>query len=55
MGMEYNFNVRYNVTSDFQIIFRSGYFVAGDALFVLLDSKYGRVLREAFIVFEHRF
>lgn len=55
MGMEYNFNIRYNVTSDFQIIFRSGYFVAGDALFVLLDSKYGRVLREAFIVFEHRF
>ncbi|TGN20306.1 hypothetical protein [Leptospira idonii] len=55
MGMEYNFNIRYNVTSDFQIIFRSGYFVAGDALFVLLDSKYGRVLREAFVTFEHRF
>lgn len=55
MGMEYNFNIRYNVTADFQIIFRSGYFVAGDALFVLLDSRFGSVLREAFIVFEHRF
>ncbi|WP_411824255.1 hypothetical protein [Leptospira sp. 'Mane'] len=55
MGMEYNLNVRYNVTSDFQIIFRSGYYVAGDALLVLLDSKYGRVLREAFVTFEHRF
>lgn len=55
MGMEYNFNIRYNVTSDFQIIFRSGYFVAGDALFVLLDTKYGSVLREAFVVLEHRF
>ncbi|TGL63145.1 hypothetical protein EHQ58_01500 [Leptospira ognonensis] len=55
LGMEYNFNIRYNVTSDFQIVFRSGYFVAGDALFVLLDSKYGKVLREAFVTFEHRF
>ncbi|GBF51350.1 ABC transporter, substrate-binding protein, family 3 [Leptospira ryugenii] len=55
LGMEYNFNIRYNVTSDFQIVFRSGYYVAGDALFVLLDSKYGRILREAFVTLEHRF
>ncbi|MCZ8154849.1 MAG: hypothetical protein O9264_01920 [Leptospira sp.] len=55
LGMEYNFNIRYNVTADFQIVFRSGYFVAGDAMFVLLDSKYGKYLREAFVMFEHRF
>lgn len=55
LGQEYNLNIRFNVTSDFQILFRSGYFIGGDGLSVLLDTRQGRIFREAFVTFEHRF
>ncbi len=55
MGHEYNFNVRWNVFRDLQLLFRSGVFVAGDGLKVLFDSQYGKRIYEAFFTLEHKF
>lgn len=54
-GDEYNFNLRWNIFRDLQLIFRSGHFTAGDGLYTLFDSRDGRFMREAFFTLEHRF
>jgi hypothetical protein len=54
-GQEYNLNIRWNIFRDLQFIFRSGYFIAGDGMRVLYDTKEGRIVREAFFTLEHRF
>ncbi|MCB1188844.1 MAG: hypothetical protein H7A23_06030 [Leptospiraceae bacterium] len=54
-GQEYNFNLRWNIQKDFQIVFRSGYFTAGDGLKALFDTIYGKKVIEAFISSEYSF
>ncbi|WCL49506.1 hypothetical protein [Leptospira sp. GIMC2001] len=54
-GQEYNLNLRWNIYGDLQLIFRSGYFIAGDGLYTYLDSRNGKIIREAFFTLEHRF
>jgi hypothetical protein len=54
-GQEYNLNIRWNIYRDLQLIFRSGYLIAGDGLFTYLDSRDGKFIREAFFTIEHRF
>ncbi|MBK8397129.1 MAG: hypothetical protein IPL26_18085 [Leptospiraceae bacterium] len=55
LGQEYNFNVRWNVLSDFQLLFRSGYFEPGDGLKALNDSRIGSYIKEAFVSAEYKF
>ncbi|MBP7282132.1 MAG: hypothetical protein KBA66_11175 [Leptospiraceae bacterium] len=55
LGREYNFNVRWNVFSDFQLLFRSGYFEPGNGLKALNDSRIGSYIKEAFISAEYKF
>lgn len=54
-GQEYNFNIRWSVQKDFQIIFRSGYFIAGDGMKALFDTIYGKHVKEAFVSAEYSF
>ena len=55
LGKEYNLNIRWNVLSDFQLLFRSGYFQPGDGLKALNDSRMGSYIREAFVSAEYKF
>lgn len=55
MGREYNLNLRWNVLSDFQLLFRSGLFQVGDGLRALLDSRGGSYFKEAFLTAEYKF
>lgn len=55
MGREYNLNLRWNVLSDFQLLFRSGYFETGSGLKALMDSRSGSYIKEAFITAEYKF
>ena len=55
MGHEYNFNIRWNMFRDLQLLFRSGVFIAGDGLKVLFDAPYGKKIYEAFFTLEHKF
>ena len=55
MGREYNLNLRWNVLSDFQLLFRSGYFETGNGLKALMDSRAGSYIKEAFLTAEYKF
>lgn len=48
-GNEVNLDLRWNVFSDLQLIFRSAHFRAKDGLKALNDSLYGRFINEAFL------
>jgi hypothetical protein len=55
LGDEYNFNIRWNIYSDFMINFRSGIFFPHDGYRALTDSMGGSYAREAFISGEYKF
>ncbi len=55
MGREFNLNLRWNAMGDFQILFRSGYFIPGDGLKALNDSRLGSYIKEGFVAAEYRF
>ncbi len=55
IGQEFNFNFRWAVYSEFQLIFRSGIFLAGPGLNALNDYTYGNYLKEAFLMGEYKF
>ena len=55
MGREYNLNLRWNVLSDFQLLFRSGYFEPGNGLKALMDTRAGSYIKEAFLTAEYKF
>jgi hypothetical protein len=55
LGREYNINIRWNVLSDFQLLFRSGYFEPGDGLKSLNDNRIGSYIKEAFLTAEYKF
>ncbi|MEM7181903.1 MAG: hypothetical protein AAF518_13380, partial [Spirochaetota bacterium] len=54
-GDEANLNLRWNVFSDFQLIFRSAHFVARDGLKTLNDTLYGKFINEAFLTAQLQF
>lgn len=55
MGDEINFNVRWNVFIDFQILFRSGIFFPKDGVRAIYDFNGGSYIQEAFISGEYKF
>ena len=55
MGDEYNFNVRWNVFIDFQILFRSGIFFPKNGIRAIYDFNGGSYLQEAFVSGEYKF
>ncbi|MCB1178373.1 MAG: hypothetical protein KDK36_12380, partial [Leptospiraceae bacterium] len=55
LGHEVNLNLKWSFYSDFQIIFRSGYFIPGDGLRAITDYEFGNYLREAFVMGEYKF
>jgi hypothetical protein len=55
MGEEINFNIRWNIFRDLQMIFRSGILKPGDGLRALLDTNNGSYIKEAFFTVEQRF
>lgn len=55
MGDEYNFNFRWNVLSDFQLIFRSGVFFPKDGIRAIYDFRGGSYIQEAFLSGEYKF
>ncbi len=55
LGDEYNFNLRWNVFIDFQLIFRSGIFFPKDGLRAIFDFNGGSYIQEAFLSGEYKF
>ena len=54
-GVKFNFNIRWNIFRDLQLIFRSGILKPGDGLRALLDTNNGSYIKEAFFTVEQRF
>lgn len=55
LGDEFNFNLRWNVFIDFQILFRSGIFFPKNGIRALYDFNGGSFLQEAFVSGEYKF
>ncbi len=55
LGDEYNFNLRWNVFIDFQMIFRSGIFFPKDGIRAIFDFHGGSYIQEAFLSGEYKF
>lgn len=55
MGDELNFNLRWNVFIDFQILFRSGIFFPKNGVRAIYDFNGGSYLQEAFVSGEYKF
>jgi hypothetical protein len=55
LGDEYNFNLRWNIFIDFQLIFRSGIFFPKNGVRAILDFNGGSHIQEAFLSGEYKF
>jgi hypothetical protein len=55
LGDEYNFNLRWNIFIDFQLIFRSGIFFPKNGIRAIIDYSGGSYIQEAFLSGEYKF
>lgn len=55
LGDEININIKWNQLSDFQIIFRLGYFIPRAGYYVLMDTNEGDRIADAILSTEYRF